>query len=1378
VGNEGARRSYLRTREVPIVADILEFQRVSPLRANQSTDRRWLTKLRAFRLRTIGPPLAVAALSVAALAWFDRVWIPTQQQYLNERNLRALRTISAQIKAKVDNFDQAIDHAIDSFPIQDRNNKLLQKYVKLFSPELEIVTFDMARAATKVTPGEPPSVRIQRDEGRNYLYINYEHEAEHRGIRSPISLMARADIEQLVTSSLTRSDFDALLLVDGQGATIAQQSGSGLELTRVDKVRDRGQSAAAGTVPDVFNRMRGTTNLAPVTIGAADYMLYAQPVQLSLLHEGKETTQGPELWTLCGLVRLDRFRATSATIPTTYWLFFGVVLVFICFAIPLVKLRVLSPRERLRRVDGVSVAAATFMMMALATFAAADLHLFGAVVPAAVDAQLQAVAASISAHVHQEVAAIDKQMKAFEHPGMWQDTLGYSLEDRRNVTEIRTSLEPGEGAAINLNAEAGRRQCVPAWSCRSGILSTLAARDPDALDSIDYPFFKMIVWSDDAGWQRVKWSTSSVVTPFINVDEAPLGYAGSLKLARRLSGDTTIPTSGVSVVMSPNTGEKLAAFWKALPVLAGRRENRPDLLGAILSTTPVSLTNPVLPKNVQFAVLDRTGRVMFHSDAARSLTENFFQESEDSPTLKSLVATRDRGAVSGRYQGRAHRFHVTPLDLAPFGDPRWSLVVFQEKAVSETANIETITLAAAMFGLYAIGLAAIWGVFGALWPRAVGKWLWPAPEKGPHYRRAAAVGTAAGVLCVLALAGLKPIALLSVAAMLIVAALAAIFVIVRADHDHPAASSSLADFFWVRASLLFLLAAVPALICFQIGYAFNAELVTKRAESHLASELGARSRRVNAQAQKVAICSEGDPGSQTCPAVGAMVTRRTMDTLWDVHVPVTREQSGPIAGDNLFGATALRSFLMYAYRPYNEIAADVLLRPAAPPGRGLERWRLAGDGDAFTEDPRAVTTRWKFAPAMARQVSDGAALWLMAALLMGVAWVLVRYLLRPLFALDLNPSTSLAALASADDDTSLLVVGPARSRRTARLRLHPRVRIFDVRSLTFTDEPILATASSPAQASAAADDGHANDHQDLRWAESVHAATKHPFTIVAVDHFDHRLHDQAFRHRLLECLEAAIYGRGAAIWWSSPRHPIVLLEELEPAAPDRHRWLRLFEGFRREHLGLEVDQQRKKALEQLLMNDGVALPPALQSLIVAECAVAPELLAIGERLAGHMPFGIAVNNEMILAEIGRAAESFYSALWNSCSTDDRVVLRQLAEEGLVNPNNRAAARMLSAGLVRRDPAFRLMNETFRRFVIGAASPQVVSEWEHEGVRVPWGTIATTGVTVAFGLAGLLLLTQEQLVDAWISYVPAFAPAIPTVWKVLASAQKGRLDVPA
>jgi hypothetical protein len=49
--------------------------------------------IRGVRLRAVLLPLGVAVLSIAALGW------------------RILRTRGAQLKAKVDNFDRAIDHA-------------------------------------------------------------------------------------------------------------------------------------------------------------------------------------------------------------------------------------------------------------------------------------------------------------------------------------------------------------------------------------------------------------------------------------------------------------------------------------------------------------------------------------------------------------------------------------------------------------------------------------------------------------------------------------------------------------------------------------------------------------------------------------------------------------------------------------------------------------------------------------------------------------------------------------------------------------------------------------------------------------------------------------------------------------------------------------------------------------------------------------------------------------------------------------------------------------------------------------------------------------------------------------------------------------------
>ena len=64
--------------------------------------RRWKVKFPTIQWRAVLLPASVAIGSILVLAWYNFVWIPAQQRYLNERNLRVLRTISAQIKAKVD----------------------------------------------------------------------------------------------------------------------------------------------------------------------------------------------------------------------------------------------------------------------------------------------------------------------------------------------------------------------------------------------------------------------------------------------------------------------------------------------------------------------------------------------------------------------------------------------------------------------------------------------------------------------------------------------------------------------------------------------------------------------------------------------------------------------------------------------------------------------------------------------------------------------------------------------------------------------------------------------------------------------------------------------------------------------------------------------------------------------------------------------------------------------------------------------------------------------------------------------------------------------------------------------------------------------------
>jgi hypothetical protein len=124
-------------------------------------------------------------------------------------------------------------------------------------------------------------------------------------------------------------------------------------------------------------------------------------------------------------------------------------------------------------------------------------------------------------------------------------------------------------------------------------------------------------------------------------------------------------------------------------------------------------------------------------------------------------------------------------------------------------------------------------------------------------------------------------------------------------------------------------------------------------------------------------------------------------------------------------------------------------------------------------------------------------------------------------------------------------------------------------------------------------------------------------------------------------------------------------------------------------------------------------------------------------------------------------------VWSACSQREQLALRQLADEGMVNPRNEAVvSQLMRSGLVRRDRTFHVMDEPFRLFVGRALSGEEIGARERGDATMPWTSVTTAMLTIALGLAALLVLTSQQLVDAWVGYVPALAPAVPTVLKFL------------
>ena len=77
-----------------------------------------------------------------------------------------------------------------------------------------------------------------------------------------------------------------------------------------------------------------------------------------------------------------------------------------------------------------------------------------------------------------------------------------------------------------------------------------------------------------------------------------------------------------------------------------------DFKVASLTIPLRALIDPVIVPGFGFAVIDRDGEVLFHSDPRHSLVENFFDESDRSRRLRALVAAKHQEWVDIRLLGR------------------------------------------------------------------------------------------------------------------------------------------------------------------------------------------------------------------------------------------------------------------------------------------------------------------------------------------------------------------------------------------------------------------------------------------------------------------------------------------------------------------------------------------------------------------------------------------------------------------------------------------------------------------------------------------------------------------------------------------------------
>jgi len=137
--------------------------------------------------------------------------------------------------------------------------------------------------------------------------------------------------------------------------------------------------------------------------------------------------------------------------------------------------------------------------------------------------------------------------------------------------------------------------------------------------------------------------------------------------------------------------------------------------------------------------------------------------------------------------------------------------------------------------------------------------------------------------------------------------------------------------------------------------------------------------------------------------------------------------------------------------------------------------------------------------------------------------------------------------------------------------------------------------------------------------------------------------------------------------------------------------------------------------------------------------------------------------EELLDVMGERAEPYYREIWESCRRAERAVLVHLADSGLVNEKDRRVLRrLLARGLIRREPNFVIMNETFRRYLLGRAGEV---EAVTSGPPSTWDAVRKPVLAAGTGVAILLLVSQQELFSATTAVVTALGTGAATISKL-------------
>jgi hypothetical protein len=1248
-------------------------------------------------------------------------YVSSQRSYADDRAFRMLSVVGDQLVKRFDNLKRVFAASLVS--PKDAQDYLTERVPDLRDNISDILVAPECQPISRRT-GDL-NLRLIERPGSFSLGVEFRPSSNKNCFVSGI-VDLNADLRERF-SNITEEYFDDILIASSSGAVLFQKNASALRITNLNallppKASDSKPSktddtaAKAASPAASFQDASQFSNVIDVRLAGTDYKLYVQPVP-----EAIQGSAGQNLKPIvCGLWRSDRLQSEVVSISYSA-LIWGALILFSIFALgwPLLKVAYMSPSERLRATHVFSLLFSILFVTTLLTLI---------------------------------VLNCSYSLRASEQSWRQLDALADRIEG--NVTaELTRALAFMD--ALGKDEELHARFRGVTGSAWTGA-DFLKFKFSDSPAAHAYPYFDNVFWFDADGMQQYKITVQSRATPrtWVGADNYYQDVMSQRLLTlhgQKFSFDS---------LYSANTGEYFAVVakpyqpgWNDLPPLLQ------GMAGQALVTRPWSLIDPVVPAGFGFAVVNHDGLVQFHSSSARDKIEDFFKECRQDAALKSLVINAAGDHLQVNYLGKRQKMVVRPMPY--LAQPAASLIVFRDSNYFNTVNVACILVFVLLSGIFCAPLLVALA-FCTLWRRdyPLERW-WPSAGKISRYVNVMAANACMAGAFAFRFPHMRSnetlIAVLAISAAGVFfgfltpegaggkrmlpyqgVVLAAILVIARWDVALVWAAAYLAlclppvaEFLKARArksagvgslylgmalSLLTVLVAVPCFGLFRISYDTVNRLALESAQLARRDLLVHRADSVNEDFQILT------PKESRDTWIGESLDRYDRPVFY----PGENPKVTPAGARDV---TLLEPLIARAsgWFPSNHLGAELRERATSQAG-DAQQWNVARDGgdELLSLDiPREIAPDGRLLgvyPLWKLSLPAAGLMALLAALL--AAWL--YFLIRKVFLMDLQ------------DAPPLDVWKPSEGKRRNRLIIaHPM-------------------SGKSAQAAALTDVDTLDLARVVTTGNWTLPALQHP--TVAVDHFEFDIGNPDASLLKLKLLEQLLYVEKKAVILLSAVDPMFYLsagspETVTPSAADRETPAQILSRWAAV-LSLFDKLQMADAPEPALGG-----PEDLARMLKSECGHTSQLRDIGRAMLEKHRNGAPLSQAQFVEELLDRADSYYRKLWFNCTQQERLVLFQLARDGWANPKNgRAIQQLQRKGIVVRRLGYRIMNDSFRRFVSGAQTPDEVAKWEQDEEHSAWRAMKLGLATAAMMLGAWLLYAQQDVFQLGIGYLAALGTA--------------------